>query len=373
MKTAGLKMNNAWAHRALRNTEVSRQRFEDQPARITVLMDEASLGHHGPEKQNRPYLHLSGSLVAIAPDAPLSHGIDEVTYDLPHAERVDAFYEFNDEQLVELVRKGYFSPGFEVPKDLIDVEWEELPATIDALVLDPEGTGQDAKPLVFVDVKDISDLRLDWDNCSYNPVEYFADFSRDEAQHDGSVVASPGLVNDRRELAAKAAAPVRDTPMNELFTEDELAAAGMEDLEIFGAEQEAEAPVSPLDAQMAELDEAVEKARSELREERSLKAGSAENLYEQHVASALDPEASALLEEEEEEAEAKKDEQQQQPLSLSQRVQQLTDRDESRRQGAAQQGKSPRTAPSNSAEIELARRVAHLDGGDDENERDITD
>lgn len=363
-------MNNAWAHRALRATNIVTQRFEAQDAVLNVLVDEASLGHHGEEKQSRPYLHLGGSLLAVRPKEALSYDIDELTFDLGHAERIDAYYEFDDAQLVELVRKGYFSPGFQAPADLVDVEWE-LPATVDVLILAPSGEGPDNAPSVFVDVKDAADLRVDLQSSSYDAAYYFEDYSRSGAEHEGSVVSKQPA-----ELSAvRGPAPALDRELKSLFTEEQMQSAGLGEHALFGQQASAEVPNSILDDRMAELDENVREEREALKRERSLETGSVQNLYDTHVsASLLEDEALVEIEAQAEEVQEAAEEEvvaQGTTRSLAERVMAL--RTKAADQPGADSAKASQPeAGKSAAEAELARRVAQLTGKDDA-EHEIVD
>ncbi|MDW6057958.1 hypothetical protein SAZ11_07635 [Streptomyces sp. FXJ1.4098] len=138
MRTAGLTMNDVWAHRVLRERGVETYRLEGVTAELDVMVESLDLKHRGKEENYRPYLHMTGELRSVTPVKALPFGISQVTYSPGQGEKVDAFYEFNDQQLVALASKGYFTSGFAVPEQVTGIEWE-LPATADMLVLAPSG------------------------------------------------------------------------------------------------------------------------------------------------------------------------------------------------------------------------------------------
>lgn len=180
MKVAGMKMTNPWASRVLRERGLAWERVIEAPVETVVMMESVTFEHHGPGKNYRPLLHLTGELQSIRPHEVLPHGIDEVTFRAGLAPTVDAFYEFDDAQLAELVSKGYFTEGFEPPSDRMSgIPWE-LPTTIDALVLAPDREGE--TPVVFVTIHGQTGLALDAENSGYDLAVYFDNQLTPEAE-----------------------------------------------------------------------------------------------------------------------------------------------------------------------------------------------
>ena len=270
MRTAGLMMNDVWADRALRERGVQAHRYDGLDAQIGVLVDSVELKHRGKEENYRPYLHVVGELRSITPAEPLPYGITQVTYSHGQGEKVDAFYEFDDEQLVALAAKGYFSPSFTVPDQLTGIEWE-LPARADALVLTPSGDQADA-PVVFMNVHRIADLEIDLASTEYDLAAYFADRSKDGHGPVESVV-------DQRGLRA------RSDAINSLFSEDELdLVAQAENLQRPEAQQPAAEGVT---AQLLAVEAEITAEREQYQAELERTEGTPEHLYHQRVAPAL--------------------------------------------------------------------------------------
>ncbi|MFF1880294.1 hypothetical protein ACFVVC_02330 [Pseudarthrobacter sp. NPDC058196] len=270
MRTAGLMMNDVWAARALRERGVQAHRYDGLNAQIGVLVDSVELKHRGKAENYRPYLHVVGELRSITPAEPLPYGITQVTYTHGQGEKVDAFYEFDDEQLVALAAKGYFSPSFTVPDQLTGIEWE-LPASVDALVLTPSEDQADA-PVVFMNVHRIADLEIDLASTEYDLAAYFADRSR---EGHGPVEA----VVDHRGLRA------RSDTINSLFSEDELdLAARAENLQRPEAQQPAAEGVT---AQLQAVEAEIAAERERYQAERERTEGTPEHLYHERVAPAL--------------------------------------------------------------------------------------
>lgn len=208
MKVAGIKMTDPWASRALRSKGVEAERVASAPVETVVLMERVSFEHHGSEKNYRPLLHLTGELRSILPDESLPYGVDEVTFRSGLGPTVDAFYEFDDEQLTELVSKGYFTEGFEPPANMAGIPWE-LPTTIDALILAPEHDG--GTPVVFVTIHGQTELALDAQNSGYDLAEYFENKLTPEAQQEQ--IAQRG----------QQGVPTRSGEINDLFATEDFA------------------------------------------------------------------------------------------------------------------------------------------------------
>lgn len=207
MKVAGIKMTDPWASRVLRSRGVKTQLVTGAPVETVVQMERVSIEHHGSEKNYRPLLHLTGELASILPAEGLPHGVQEVTFRSGLGPIVDAYYEFDDVQLAQLVAKGYFTEGFEPPAGMAGTTWE-LPTTIDALILAPEQEGD--TPVVFVTIHGQTDLALDLENSGYDLAEYFENHLTPGAQQERSLDEGPGL------------APVRSGAINDLFAADEF-------------------------------------------------------------------------------------------------------------------------------------------------------
>lgn len=215
MKVAGIKMTDPWASRALRSKGIETQLVSGAPVETIVQMERVSIEHHGSEKNYRPLLHLTGELVSIQPAEALPHGVEEVTFRSGLGPVVDAFYEFDDVQLAQLVRKGYFTEGFEAPAAMAGTPWE-LPTTIDALVLSPES--EDDTPVVFVHVHGQTELALNLENSGYDLAEYFENHLTAEAQQERELENAPGVV------------PTRSGEINDLFAADEFTMPSAGDL-----------------------------------------------------------------------------------------------------------------------------------------------
>lgn len=207
MKVAGIKMTDPWASRALRTKGIEVERVASAPVETIVQMERVSIEHHGPEKNYRPLLHLTGELTSILPDESLPYSVDEVTFRSGLGPTVDAFYEFDDAQLQELVARGYFTEGFEPPAAITGIPWE-LPTTIDALILAPENDGD--APVVFVTIHGQTELALTEKNSGYDLAEVFENR------------LSPEAVQEQVQNSPRTGAPTRSGEINDLFATDEF-------------------------------------------------------------------------------------------------------------------------------------------------------
>lgn len=192
MKIAPLKLTDPWLHRLARDSEADTEALSAVPCEISVRMETVSVLHHGIDQNHRPYLHLRGQLVQVQPDVALPYGITELPFRSGSEPSFDAFYEFGTDQLLELVRKGYFGSRFQVPETMTGIVWE-LPAEADFLLVAPERIDQ--PPLVFVGVRNQNNTELNEGNSGYTLAEYFPDYSGEEP--DRGVTENQPAVSER--------------------------------------------------------------------------------------------------------------------------------------------------------------------------------
>lgn len=274
MRTAGLTMNDVWAHRVLRERGVETYRLEGVVAELGVMVESLDLKHRGEEENYRPYLHMRGELRSVTPAEALPFGISQVTYSPGQGEKVDAFYEFDDQQLVALAGKGYFTSGFTVPEQVTGIEWE-LPATADMLVLAPSEVQTEGDvPVVFTQVHGIGGLEIDLESSGYDLAGYFADHSENGVPRAEAVVDARGLKS-------------RSDAINPLFTEDELG-LDTEVKHVVGAPVPEDAPVAHgMNARLRQIEAEIAAEREQYKTERASTEGTTENLYRERVAAPL--------------------------------------------------------------------------------------
>lgn len=180
MKIPALSMASPLAGRLLREGATL---VPDVPCEAVVHVEQAYLSHHGPDQNYRPYLRLSGKLRSLVPEERLPGDVHELTARPTMGPEFDVFYEFSDEQLGQMVTKGYFSRQFAVPPIMTGVEYE-LPVTASVLVLEPYDPQAGDVPLVFVDVHNRNDLELDLESSGYDLAEYFESVRQADREAD---------------------------------------------------------------------------------------------------------------------------------------------------------------------------------------------
>lgn len=270
MRTAGLTMNDVWAHRVLRERGVETYRLERVTTSLGVMAESLDLKHRGKEENYRPYLHMTGELRSVTPAKALPFGISQVTYSPGRGEKVDAFYEFDGQQLVTLASKGYFTSGFAVPDQVTGIEWE-LPATADILVLAPsEVQAEGDAPVVFTQIHDIGGLEINLESSGYDLADYFADYAKDGVPQADAAVGAPGLT-------------ARSDAVNSLFSEDELA-LDTKVKQVVGAAAPA---ADGMRARLQQIEAEISAEREHYQTERASTEGTTENLYRERVAAAL--------------------------------------------------------------------------------------
>ena len=280
MQTSGLLMSNIWSDRVMRRTDLNLARVQNQACEATVMIDIVTLGHHGSELNYRPYLQATGDLISVVPQDPMPWDITEISYDRGQ-ERISGFYEFTDDQLAGLVRKGYFGQDFTVPEEITGIEWQ-LPIEADAVIVGPSGRedGTNAA-IVFLQIHDAADLKLDMENTRYDMAEYFADRSRTSTPQQA------------HEMWSQRPARTSQGQYDSLFTDEELALEQFEDprAQHKGPVQDDEpVQLSPLDASAEEIAASIEQEQRDYEEDLANRAGSDENLYASRIASYLEDE-----------------------------------------------------------------------------------
>lgn len=182
-------------------------RYTDVPcdARVTPLS--VYMTHHGPDLNYRPMLKIIGELrgVNLIEDS-LPYGLDEIAFRPGDGQRVEAIYEFTDEQLSDLTDKGYFRKGFAVPEQVSTAEYI-LPAQGTIVVLPPQGP-QDV-PVAVVTLENPCGLRINEATSGYDLAEYFEDSPVPQAAREEAALTSEGPVYD-------------DTRINNIIREEDL-------------------------------------------------------------------------------------------------------------------------------------------------------
>jgi hypothetical protein len=189
MKIAPLKVSDPWYGRIVNDDQTAVESLQGVPIESIVQMELVELLHSGPEDNYRPYLHMRGELTEATPVVELPYGVTELAMRRGAGLNVDAFYDFNTRQLGELVEKGYFTEGFQVPSEMSGIPWT-LPGRADFLIVPP--VYSDQPPVVFMSMHDQSELELDQANSGYDLSAYFPDYTAESQPVKATAVVQSG-------------------------------------------------------------------------------------------------------------------------------------------------------------------------------------
>lgn len=177
MRLAPLDLKDPMSARVARDPNANSQLMQRIPSDAVVKPSVVELLHHGEELKSRPYLHIQGRIEELRPtEQELPYGISQLPFKSGEGPILDAYYEFTDDQLSQMVAKGYFSEEFTVPSQMSSVVWD-LPVDVDYLMVYPEYI--DEIPVVFAGVHDRSSLVLTETTSGYDLHNYFQDVSSD--------------------------------------------------------------------------------------------------------------------------------------------------------------------------------------------------
>lgn len=201
MKLAALMDTDIWFHRLMFDAEQGRldsQVLVDVPVENTVLVNSVTLEFEGFENKYRPYLLIAGRLLASHPQTEMPYGIDEFTFmdtENRPAPYMSFRYDFNDEQLADMIMMGFYESEFQVPSEMVNIPWE-FPGLCDYFIASPATYEQ--VPIAFVTIKDHHKQALDRDSSGYALEEYFPDL-RPQKQSEAEVHADLGIELDSLE------------------------------------------------------------------------------------------------------------------------------------------------------------------------------
>lgn len=122
---------------------------------------------------SKPYLHTVMSVDGFVPEVELPYGVQAVRSTEKHGLLCHGYYNFNREQLTELVKKGLFTPQFKQPLGLIESEWD-IPLKADFAIVKPNlDNSQYDYPIVYMDVTELGAVELSLENTEVDLTEYF--------------------------------------------------------------------------------------------------------------------------------------------------------------------------------------------------------
>lgn len=135
-----------------------------------VFVTQSFIGYDGERDMHRPHLRLIGEVKAIRGDFP--HGITEASFggDRRSCPRVEYRYNFTNQELSDLCKKGLFDKGFVCP-DIFFENTFQLPMKCSCDAVLPE-TKKDA-PLLFISVENQYNLETSYEESGYPIAAYF--------------------------------------------------------------------------------------------------------------------------------------------------------------------------------------------------------
>lgn len=146
--------------------------LKNVPMSAVINTETAFLAFRSPwdrDYPNRPYLHILGSLQQL--NGTLPYDITGI-YTQHNTTRVDAFYEFTNDQLSDLVKKGLYERGFEVPEQIKESQLE-VDVNCNFKIIKPDKARNVDFPIVFAQVNNLRNLQLTQENSGYDLAEYF--------------------------------------------------------------------------------------------------------------------------------------------------------------------------------------------------------
>lgn len=247
-------------------------RYTDVPCDAQITPLSVYLTHHGPDLNYRPMLKIIGELrsVSLVEDS-LPYGLDEIAFRPGDGQRVEAIYEFTDEQLNDLAGKGYFRKGFAVPEQVSTAEYI-LPAQGTIVVLPPQDP--EDVPVAVVTLENPCGLRINEANSGYDLAEYFENAPVPQAVQEEAALVSEGPVYD-------------DTRINDIIREEDLEdivyeGSGPSEHSLVAEEEEEKAAETDFDRELAEATAEYQESVSAYETERRERDPNAER-YEEVV------------------------------------------------------------------------------------------
>lgn len=124
------------------------------------------------ENPHRPYMHIMGECRGIrkADGTPLYGDVTELSFEENAGIEVDVFYEFSDDELADMVKKGMYRRGFECPGIIRESELE-IPVYCELRVVEPQFEGD--VPILFANIEDRHTISIDEQSSGYTFGDYF--------------------------------------------------------------------------------------------------------------------------------------------------------------------------------------------------------
>lgn len=170
MITSGRTMDDhlvSIAHR-LNSNELSEE--SGIPCEGSVHFSRAFMSAHSwydQDNPGRPYMQMLGECQSLRGDMP--YGVTELRFKDNEGIPIQIAYEFTDDQLANLVKKGLYHNNFKCP-DILTSNFIDIPMYVDVMAIQPDKSGV---PIVFADVEDRMAIETNMHDCGYDFAEYF--------------------------------------------------------------------------------------------------------------------------------------------------------------------------------------------------------
>ena len=171
MKTPGQTINSPFFGAIHEMPDDSHFNTEGVPCEGNIHASNVFLGANSwQDKENpgRPYMHIMGECRGLKGMMP--YGVTELTFEEGKGIPVDIFYEFTDDELSSMVKKGLFKPGFKCPEEMY-TNVLEMPLICNFTAVAPqEGANV---PILFADIANKQYIVTNSEDCGYTFGDYF--------------------------------------------------------------------------------------------------------------------------------------------------------------------------------------------------------
>lgn len=131
------------------------------------------------ENPGRPYMCIIGECRSIKGRLP--YEVTELTFEEGKGIDVDIYYEFSDDELANMVKKGLFKPGFKCPEEMYS-NVLEMPITCNFTVVAPQTDTN--VPILFADIANKQHIVTNSKDCGYTFGDYFKEAVAPQAEDD---------------------------------------------------------------------------------------------------------------------------------------------------------------------------------------------
>ncbi len=120
---------------------------------------------------NRPYMAIEGKITSIKfePNTAIPSDIDKLAFEEDKGIDVCFVYDFSDDELADMVKKGLFRKGFKCPKIMTERVMTDMPVKCDFVSVQAPSVA----PIIFASVQNEKGIEIVSQTCGYVFGEYF--------------------------------------------------------------------------------------------------------------------------------------------------------------------------------------------------------